>query len=73
MEQISSWKIKKLHERSLKEHVDNREKEKNKLKMADQEKQDALIKLKEMFITDFCTQNRKTMEIKLSFSKGLLC
>ena len=41
--------------------------------MADQEKQDALIKLKVMFITDFCTQNRITMEIKLSISKGLLC
>ena len=41
--------------------------------MADQEKQDASIKLKEMFITDFCTQNCITMEIKLSISKGFLC
>ena len=32
MEQILSWKIKKLYERSLKEHVDNREKERINLR-----------------------------------------
>jgi len=65
--------LEKLHERSLKEHVDNREKERINLRWLIRKKQDASIKLKEMFITDFCTQNCITMEIKLSISKGLLC
>ena len=73
MEQILSRKLKNTTWEKFKGTCWQQGKGKNKFKMADQEKQDALIKLKEMFITDFCTQNRITMEIKLSISKGLLC